>query len=96
MTEIKVTVPDELAAWLESRASRYGGDLGAAAAAELNVARGLAESGSAQLSRALKITEPALRRLAEVDEPLAGERCVICGGGDCGAEYTGSGGIPEA
>jgi hypothetical protein len=66
MTEIKVTVPDELAAWLQARAPRYGGDLGTAAAAELCVAKALADSGSTQLKRALELTEPGLRALADM------------------------------
>jgi hypothetical protein len=66
MTEITVQLPDDLATWLQSRAPRAGGDVGRALVDELAVAKALADSGSSQMRRALTITEPALRKLADM------------------------------
>jgi hypothetical protein len=66
MTRLTVDLPDELATWLKSRAPRAGGDMNRALVDELAVAKALADSGKTQMDRALKITEPALRKLADM------------------------------
>jgi hypothetical protein len=66
MTKLTVELPDELATWLQSRAPRAGGDMERALLEELGVAKALADAGRTQRDRALKITEPALRKLADM------------------------------
>jgi hypothetical protein len=63
---MKIMVSDETAAWLRSRASRYGGDVQAAAAGEIEVARALADSSDVALRQALSVTEAGLRKLADM------------------------------
>lgn len=64
MTHMSVDVPDELAAWLQHRADERGVDVSEALASALEISRDVADHAAAVL-HARKVTDPALRALAE-------------------------------
>ncbi|MGH3303527.1 MAG: hypothetical protein ACRDOK_17990 [Streptosporangiaceae bacterium] len=67
MTRLEnLDLPDELAAWLASRAPRsQGGTISAAAVDAIAMAKSLAEAGSAQRQRAQVVTAADLKALAD-------------------------------
>jgi hypothetical protein len=66
MSVYNLDLPDDLAAWLKSRAPQsQGGTISAAAVDAIAMAKSIDEAGKAQRQRALSLTAADLRELAD-------------------------------